>query len=439
MDKLGQRCHIAPAREFKPPLWVRLTLMVGDIFVRHFFPYAATGIEHYTASPSTLVVSNHRHDVDGPLLGSALLRRRHGLVTAPFPHFVAREDLFEKGFLAHYLRGWPAGLRRLLVLIGLRWFLNRCGAFPLQRTHERNVAEVLQDVRENLGDMCMADALRPTRQGIFADMADFDPRTTRISNIVRGRDYQLWRQRYGYRHLRREVFHRLKPHLRTSIDRQLALFTNLLECGHMLILEPEGALSLDGSLRRPRAAMHVLINHTQAPVRVLPVSLTYDTLTTGKTRTFVDIQPEMTDLKEKSRDSIDQSVMTAIRAGCRITGGQLSAGFFLFHSNPENDWTGTTFVNHIHTAVQNCETAGLPMDPCLLARDDREERARDILKWGVETAFIERRGNDLFRVLAPDMPPPWLPDGPPSLIGYLRAELLEIVGSDLVRQLGLAP
>src|SRR5699024_8120414 len=97
--------HLYPP---KPPWWVRLVLLIGQFVVRRFFPCSVTGLEHYSATPATIVVSNHRRDADGPLLGAVLLRRQGLRLQPPLPHFVAREDLFEKGFLAHYLPRWPA-------------------------------------------------------------------------------------------------------------------------------------------------------------------------------------------------------------------------------------------------------------------------------------------------------------------------------------------
>src|SRR5699024_6827837 len=175
------------------------------------YPCAVSDISHYTAGPGTLVVSNHRRDVDGPMLGSVLLRRHRGRLIAPFPHFVAREDLFGKGFLAHYLRGLPGVLRLLLARINLSPILLGCGTGPITRTHERSVAEALQDVMTHLGDMPIADALRPQSMAIIATELLTDGGATPISDVLRSRDDRLWRRRHGYRHLRLSVFRRIKP------------------------------------------------------------------------------------------------------------------------------------------------------------------------------------------------------------------------------------
>lgn len=429
--------HDLPAQQQRPSPWTRMTLATCDVALRRLYPYSITGLEHYTATPATLVVSNHRRDNDGPLLGSALLRRRKGLAIEPLPNFVAREDLFERGFLAHYLRRCPGSLRPLLKVINLSPYL--LGAYPLQRTHERSVAATLQDVIFQLGNIPAADALRPRSLAALAAELAFDPRSATIEQLLRAHEHVLRRKRYGYRHLRLAVFRHIKPYLRESIDRQLEHLTRLLEQGQLVILEPEGRLSLDGALRRPRAAMYELINRPQRPVRVLPISITYDTLTTGHGRIFIDVQPELSELDGVPRRVLDNRVMASIRSGCRVTAGQLCAGFLLFHPAPGDAWHETAIIRHVHAAARRCRDAAIPIDPCLLDQQSCEHRTRDLLAWGRCTRFLTSAKNGRMCVTAPAAPPPWLPDGPSTLLGYLRTELLETVGEARARELDLLP
>src|SRR5699024_6091805 len=155
---------------------------------------------------------------------------------------------------------------------------------------------------------------------------------------------RLWRTRHGYRYLRLAMFRRIKPQLHADIERQLDHFARVLDDGHMLILEPEGRLSRDGSLRRPLVALYALVNRPRRPVCVLPVAVTYDTLTTGKARIFIDIQPEMHGLETRDRGTLDAELMTAIRGGCRVTGGQLAAGFWLARTATDAAWSAATLA-----------------------------------------------------------------------------------------------
>ncbi|MDN5936608.1 MAG: hypothetical protein L0H75_10640, partial [Nitrosospira sp.] len=282
MEIMNVSVHDIPAQSQKLSLWTQFILTTTDIIFRRLYPCAISGLGHYTATPATLAVSNHRRDNDGPLLASILLHRQNGRIVAPLPYFAAREDLFEKGFLAHYLQHCPASLRPLLKAINLSPCL--VGAYPLQRTHERSVAQALRDVITYLGDMPVKDALRSQILAELAGELAFDSQSATITQLLREHEHRFWRKPYGYRQLQLTVFRRLKPHLSNLIGRQIDHFTQLLERGQVLILEPEGRLSLDGAIRRPRAALHQLINRPYRPVRVLPVAVTYDILTTGPAR-----------------------------------------------------------------------------------------------------------------------------------------------------------
>lgn len=439
MRKTRQNKPGSPLYPHTPPWWVRLVLLVGQLVMRRCFPCAITGLEHYSATPATLVVSNHRRDADGPLLGAAVLRRRGLHLYPPLPHFVAREDLFEKGFLAHYWRHGPAPLRAVLTRVNLRRFLLRCGAHPLQRTHEQSVAAVLQVVLLTAGDMPVAQAIRPSRLPALASAIGFDATTARISDLVRGHDDRLWRRRHGYRHLRLAMFRRIRPRLHANIKRQLADFIALLDAGHLLILEPEGRLSRDGGLRRPRAALHALVNRQRRAVRVLPVAMTYDELTSGKPRIFVDIQLEIDDPGGLDRRALDSQIMAAIRSGCRVTGAQLAASFLLRLDSITDSWTPAALARDLADAAQTCKAEMLALDPQLLTSQDCETRARDFIKWGLRTSFLVVTKQGSYQVSNPDMPPPWLPDGPVTLLQYLRAELETTVGAARAHTLGLLP
>jgi hypothetical protein len=107
--------------------------------------------------------------------------------------------LFEKSFLAYYLRRCPASLRSLLKAINLSPYL--VGAYPLRRTHERSVAKALRDVIAYLGDMPAIDALRSQSLADLAAELTFDPQSTMITQLLRDHEHMLWRKQYDYRHL----------------------------------------------------------------------------------------------------------------------------------------------------------------------------------------------------------------------------------------------
>ncbi|CAB1276551.1 lysophospholipid acyltransferase family protein [Candidatus Nitrosacidococcus tergens] len=429
--------HQFPARNQKPSLWARFMWTMTDLIVCRLYPCFITGLEHYSQTSGTLAVSNHRRDNDGPLVASKLLLRKNGGIVAPLPSFAAREDLFEKRFLANYLHCWPGFVRYFLGFIYLRPFL--VGTYPLQRTHGRGLASVLHEVIDYLGDMPIVEVLRPKSLTYYAAKLGFNPNTTTVKELLKKHEYILWQDRYGYRHFQIKVFTRLKPFLNSLIDQQIDFFVQMLNHDQVILLEPEGQLSLDGSLQRPRSALYDLITRSSNPVHVLPISITYDSLTIQKQRIFIDIQPELSELEKLPKHIIDDQVTRSVWAGCRVTGSQLAFGFLhLNYFNSKNYWSEVEMFEHVYAAAQRCQQAKIPIDPCLENKESCKLRILDILTWGKQQKFFAMEG-DLLHIIDPDMPPPWLPNGASTLLEYLRTELLETVGIPRAYDLGLLP
>src|SRR5699024_9352931 len=110
-----------------------------------------------------------------------------------------------------------------------------------------------------------------------------------------------------------------------------------------------------------------------------------------KARIFVDIRPEMTGLDTYDRRTLDDRVMTAIRSGCRVTGGQLAAGFWLTHGNA--GWSGAALAGALYDGARHCQAAALSLDPLLASRDGCDQRAGDIIRWGLRTGFLTAADN----------------------------------------------
>jgi 1-acyl-sn-glycerol-3-phosphate acyltransferase len=278
-------------------------IIVGLVrgWIRAQFHVEVHGLEHFTGSPSTLVVSNHRRDADGPIIGTGLLRWMDDMDTGAAPWFVAREDLFRRGFLRHYLTDWPSPVRALLGGLSLRPVLQMLHLCPIRRIRERTLGEVLEDIPTVLGDLSLAEVLRPCVLARFRRQTPSGSRLQRVSDALQPRYRSLLRQQYGLMKLTRACFRRLRPHEEAVIGRQLNRFVDLLEEGAVMLLEPEGAISVDGSLGRLRLGLHILLNRPRVPVRVLPVGIVYDFMTRERPWVFVHIGREIPDLGGLSR------------------------------------------------------------------------------------------------------------------------------------------
>jgi 1-acyl-sn-glycerol-3-phosphate acyltransferase len=381
------------------------------------------GRENYTQSPSTLVVYNHRRDADTPIIGNVLFGRHSLFSRTPRPTFVAREDLFRPHFLSSYLENWPSPLRALLSPLGLRPFLWALQAYPMRRIQERTLGEVLEDVHHLFGDLPLEDVLKPDWVERFARLAPAGSHLT-VKQALEDRFRPLLRQGYGLTKLTRGRFRAIKPHERATIDRHLQLFVKLLERGETLQLAPEGAVSKDGGFARIRAGLHVLLNRPRTLVRVLPVGITYDFMTCGRSTVFVNIGHEMTNLRGLKPSEASAQVAKAIWAQSTITASQLASQLLsIIRNRGGHTVTEAELVQYVAEEAQRWAVDGLYVDPRLLVTSEREKRMAEYIEHCVQSGELIPRTMGRYALRSPNgkPSPAWWGD-PQGQINYINNE-----------------
>ena len=236
------------------PTWpARIFLLGFDRMVRALFKIEESGLPERVPTPC-LIVANHRRDADIPVLGVFLGRARGRRISGVLPHFVAREDLFEPGFLWHYWRSpWLVLPRLISPAIPLARILAVFRAHPIHRIPEQSLAIVLNDIRRYLGKRSLRSALnrhwaarlRMAGADLSQPLAWLLRRERRFAALVGGG--------WGHRRLNRDTFREFKPVERARIAAHLAVFAQALARGEAVMVAPEGANSPDGHFQRPRA------------------------------------------------------------------------------------------------------------------------------------------------------------------------------------------
>jgi 1-acyl-sn-glycerol-3-phosphate acyltransferase len=389
-------------------------------FAHTLFHIEVRGLEHVTASASTLVVANHRRDTDGPIVRMTVAERMLELNAGTAPCFVAREDLFRRGFLGDYLTDWPQSLRELLGRIYLRPFLDSVHLFPIRRIRERTVGEVLEDILAIFGDLPIDEVLRPRWVVRFERTAERRRPPLRVSSALDRRFQTLLRLPYGLTKPTWTRFRLLRPFEEAVIQGQLRHAVELLEYGAVVQLEPEGTTSSDGSLGRLRGGLHVLLNQPRMPACVLPVGITYDFMTSGHQRTFVNFGPELTDLQGLSKRETSIRVTDAMLACSTVTASQPLA--------PGHTVTGgqlrprTELEKRIRLAAAQWGERGPRVDPRLLDPRVRKQRLVEYLDYCRCSATLVpcRRGRYLVRSGVEEPPPSWT--HPDSALSYVYNE-----------------
>ncbi len=362
-----------------------------DAVMRRCCRVEVFGREHLRHAQGALVISNHRRDTDGPIVGGVLIQRRGLRMHGVRPYFVAREDLFRRGFLLQYLEGWPLVVRRALGTLALDPALRGIRLLPMRRIRERSLVEVLEDLLRVVGDCRLDEVLRPewvlrlSRQM----MADSAPLT--IASALRGHAPLLY-ERNGFRKLTLPALRALKPFERRVIETQLNRFVTLLEAGETVLLEPEGTISMDGTFMRPRRALHALVNGPSPTPPVLPVSLCYDFMTPRRPRVLVRFGDPVSGIAGLSRSHTDQIVRSTLLGHCMLTASQLTGRFMKQCARGgRQTFTSAVLERYMARGARRCADAGMAVDPCLLDAGLRRQRVRECLDFCASKGLLRRQ------------------------------------------------
>jgi len=416
----------------QPRLPARAFLLTFDRIVRSLFTIEESGLPERVPRPC-LIVANHRRDADIPILGVFLGRRCGGSITGVLPHFVAREDLFEDGFLWNYWRSpWLALPRLVSPLIPLRRIMTVFKAHPIHRIPEQSLAIVLNDVRRYLGDRRLGAVLnRFWAPRLEAAGADLDrpiswllDRERQFGDLVGGG--------WGHRRLNLETFRAFKPVERARIDAHLAVFARALDDGEAVMVAPEGANSPDGHFQRPRAGPWRLARGGGPELPVLPVGLAYDPTVGRRMRVFVHAGPAFRAGDCTDRRVFDAAVAQGILRATTLTGSHFAAHLVLSASPGAPVWARDLerLAADLSAALQRTGQRVAP---------DAAARAAARLAWFEGAGLLERRGAGFVRSRAPEPAPGW--GSRAALAVFLRNELASAaaVAPGAARGYGLSP
>ncbi len=313
----------------QPNLPTRAFLLGFDRIVRTLFRIEESGLPQRVPRPC-LIVANHRRDADIPILGAFLGRARGTRITGVLPYFVAREDLFEPGFLWHYWSSpWLTLPKLISPLIPLARIMRAFKAHPIHRIPEQSLAIVLNDVRRWLGDRRLDTVLnRWWAARLAAAGADL---TRPISWLLRRERVfvDLVGGGWGHRRLNRQIFGAFKSIERRRIDAHLDVFSRELAVGGAVMVAPEGANSPDGYFQRPRAGPYRLARGAAASLPVLPVGLAYDPSMGRRMRVFVHAGVPFSAGNYPFRADFDAAVAGSVLRATTVSGSHLVAHYAL--------------------------------------------------------------------------------------------------------------
>lgn len=353
----------------------------------------------FRMAPGTLIASNHQRDVDGPMLGTVLIRRRGLRFLNPLPFYATREDLFRPGILARLTVHWPRPLPALLRRISLGWFFPLGRTEPMRRVREFTLGEALHVLVEaGFGDDDAGSLLNARGQREAA----VSPGELSVSALLE-RSGDLLEGWWGLRRLRSDARAAIAPGFRATVDRQLAHFARHLDRGCSVYFSPEGTVSMDGCFSRIRAGFFRLACMAESAPWIQPIALGYDTLAPGRSRVVIRSGRAFRADTAACRRAFDAELRSAIVAVATITPSHLLARF-LRHG--PSRFTVSDLARWLEDAHGALAGHGVPLDP-LFARVPARRLAIRRLRWLARKRLVRREGNVYRNTCRRDVLPGW--------------------------------
>ncbi|MFP4615630.1 MAG: hypothetical protein ACLFRB_07110 [Thiohalorhabdus sp.] len=371
------------------------------------------GREHCPRVGPVLVVSNHRRDSDGPLVGDLLMGVRAGRFGEGLPHFVAREDLFRKGFLREYLTGWPAWARGALGPLDLGPVLSLLHVHPMRRVFERTLGEVLGEIAEREGDLPLAGVLRPAWVGRFEGLAPRPGEPQGLRAALAPRYRPLLHLPHGLRKLTRECLRHTLPWEREVVAGHLRAVQEALAQGAAVHLVPEGRVSPHGGVDRVRSGLHRLLEGGTPSPAILPLGITHDDATIARPRVFLSLGAGWVEAGGRKRKERAGAVQEAIQAQTTLTLTQVGGAHLVEAGMRGRRVTAAELEERAAAEAKGYHRVGARVDPLLLDPASRAQRVGAFLAFGRRHGLLHPEPWGGFRVgeAALGPPDPWRPAG----------------------------
>ncbi len=387
-------------------LAARLLGLVVYAACRAKYRVEAEGLANYTCSPATVVVFNHRRDADAPIIANLLFKRHPTLGLERPLAFMGREDMFRTGFLTRYLEAWPWPLRALFSPLNLRSVLRLLRIYPMRRIAERSLGEVLETVLAVVGDVPLEQVLKSEWTQAFERIAGVERQALTVRYALRNRFRALLWQSHGLTKLSPRAFRAIETHERAVIEGQLRFFVDILNQGGTVVMAPEGAVSEDGRLARFRTGLHVLLARSHAPVRVLPVGITYDFTTSGRQRVFVNVGSEILGLEELKPRQMSLRVTQALLQQVTITASQLASVLLTAKRSSADAYVSAEELGaHVAAEAGRWREAGLHVDPRLLSASGLRQRVGEYVQYCLRAGILRASDGGRYLVSKCDLSP----------------------------------
>lgn len=353
---------------------------------RFLYQIEVEGAHEYRHRPATLIVANHKRDLDSVLLPPTLIY--NGVRPKRPLWFAGREDMFWRGFLASF-EVVPAWLRRLLYEIDLTAVMRALRILPMRRFRERTMEEALREILQVWGDAPVAEVLTAEEAGRWVDRCG--PQA-RVSDLLAWRYWYHWRCLAALRAFAPGVHDQIRALQRQVVDRQIRILAAVLDQGGVLYLAPEGVISPDGRLQAFRSGLRQILQAVRVEVRIVPACIVYDFMVAGPLRVLITVGEEA--VATGSPVEVEQQIRRRLAALHTMTATQVaSVVLWELARSGRTSVDLSEFTAQVHEAAVAMQAGGLRVDAALLS--DMGGRIAGWVRFAAQHRVLRRHERDL--------------------------------------------
>jgi hypothetical protein len=364
---------------------------------RLFYRIEVHGLENDPRTPHTYLAISHKRDLDAIVSIPPVFFHRGRRALAGGIHFALRADTFEKGYLARMVPR-PRWLSHLLYPISVGPVLKWLGAYPIEELSLRSASEWVRKLLRVEGNVQVGDVFTPAFLHEMADVVQMSLQelaVQHLSSLLHWRYHQALLPFYGEDILLEPVRRRVKRHLLQRIKQELGDLGAWLSTGGSLFTSPEGRLSPTGTLSPITSGLHRLLRLAPPDMTILPISITYDFMTTHRPAIFIDVASPITLPSTLPAHELDTQMHKAWKLSAPFTCTQIGSGFLVQANRMYSTHSAFTLEDVVAYVCQQAfglAQAGRHVDPRLLHCRRARKRVKGFLAYAERHGLIQRIG-----------------------------------------------
>ncbi|HEY7420033.1 MAG TPA: hypothetical protein VH593_32945, partial [Ktedonobacteraceae bacterium] len=400
-------------------------LLLAGIFwvvVRLFWGIEIHGLEHAKRDHPVYFAMLHKRDLDPLIEAPTVLARHRWRSLAGDVQFALRGDAFLPGFLGIMVRR-PRWLSRFLRILSLGTVLRALGFSPLENLYILPTEMWIREWLAVRGDANAGEVLTPAFLAHIAAMSDEELCSLQacpLSHLLTWH-YHDTLQPWSTASIFTEV---ARPHARQAalkkLKQELDDLSSWLARGKHVWGAPEGQLSADGTIHSITSIPYRLLQKSPPETDVMPISISYDFMTTRRTRVFVNLAPAIEQAPSLSARALETRLHAAWRLSTYFTCTQLASGFLVQKLDATNPvFALDDLVAHLYDQAVQLVRAGRYVDRRLLSPRKVRKLAKRFLR------YVQRH-----HMIKPAWPQKWIPaitdlsmEVRPGDVGYRDAPL----------------